>query len=62
MAFIANNWTGICWDVKRKQITAFAPGHPVDQANGVGNWAVHSRAMDVLHEAMQKCINNYFVG
>lgn len=61
-AFIAGNWTGLCWDVKRKQITAYAPGHPFDRVVGAGDWSVHSQAIDVLHQAMQNCINEFFDG
>ncbi|KAL6610272.1 hypothetical protein ACP70R_040241 [Stipagrostis hirtigluma subsp. patula] len=27
LAYIQNNWTAVAWDMKRRQITAFAPGY-----------------------------------
>ncbi|KAL6641970.1 hypothetical protein ACP70R_020151 [Stipagrostis hirtigluma subsp. patula] len=60
LAMIEKNWTAIAWDMKRKQITAYAPGF---RASGKKNpWASHSEAIDTLHSAMKECIEEYFVG
>lgn len=60
MAVIENNWNGIVWDFKRKQLTAYAPGHC--RSTNKEPWAAHTKAMDVLHTAIQSCISNYFDG
>ncbi|KAL6619275.1 hypothetical protein ACP70R_034414 [Stipagrostis hirtigluma subsp. patula] len=60
LAYIKNNWTAVSWDMKRRQITAFAPGYSI--TGNKHQWSYHIKAIDALHTALRSCIAKYFDG
>ncbi|KAL6896943.1 hypothetical protein ACP4OV_007515 [Aristida adscensionis] len=60
MVKMETNWVAVAWDMKRKQVTVFAPGYR--PTPGQLKWAAHGKIVEVLHDALGCCLQSFYEG